>query len=135
MRFTLRYRTPLQILVVTGLLFSSSARAYELERASENMAQDLMTCMTYYNWWALADKKNGDDPATMQYNAKWALTLAQQYLPSMNKLDAMSELSAKLINNVVKEGGSARLVLTYGDLCKSALEHPTDRMQFWLDKK
>ena len=28
---------------------------YEFERASANMAQDLMTCMTYYNWWALAE--------------------------------------------------------------------------------
>ncbi len=123
-----------QILIV-GLFVSNIANAYDLERAKANMAQDLITCMTYYNYGAKVDHRDGTDPTNMETSARWALDLAEIYLPQMKRLDAMSELSVKLINKLVKEEGSERLVLNYADSCKAMLEHPTDRMQYWLDKK
>ena len=125
----------LHILVVTGLILSSAAHAYEFERASANMAQEVITCATYFTYWSKANKRDGLDSANFDTSANSALTLAQIYLPEVKKLEAMSALSARLINKVVKEEGATRLVLTYADFCKSMLEHPTDRMQYWLDKR
>lgn len=128
-------RTSLHILMVAGLFFTSAAHPYELEQANANMAQDLITCMTYFNYWSKVNRRDGTDSAPYDTSAKWALRLAQTYLPEMKKQEAMSELSAKFINKLVEKEGSTRLVLTYADSCKSMLEHPTTRMQFWLDKQ
>lgn len=122
-------------MLIAWLFLSSTARAYEPEKASANTAQDLMTCMTYYNYWAKTDRASGRDSATMDSNARWAFKLAQIYVPEMKRLDAMSDLSAKIINKILIEEGPERLVLSYAESCKSILEHPTDRMQYWLDKK
>jgi len=121
-------------LALSGIA-SSAAYAYEFERARANMAQDVITCATYYTYWVKANQRDGEDSSKFDASANSALTLAQVYEPEVKKLQAMSELSARLINKVVKEEGSTRLVLTYADFCKSILEQPTDRMQFWLDKR
>lgn len=123
------------LLLIVGVFLSCTARAYEFEKARADMAQDLMSCMTYYNYLAKTDQASGRDSSTMDYNARWALRLAQTYLPEMKRLAAMSDLSAKVINKILKEEGPERLVLSYAESCKSILEHPTDRMQYWLDKK
>ena len=122
------------ILLMACLVGSSSAHAYDRETARANMAQDLMTCMTYYNYNAKANRRDGQDPANMDNSARSALTLARVYEPQQKKLEAMSELSAKMINKLVQEEGFTRLVLNYAESCKSILEQPTDRMQYWFDK-
>ena len=121
------------LLLFAVLMTSSSAKSYELERAKANMAQDLMSCMSYYLW----AKSFGNDNYSSQANdsAKWALNLAQVYEPSIQKLDAMAELATNEIVKVSKTEGTTRLVLTYAEPCKAMLEHPVDRFKYWQDKK
>lgn len=121
--------------LVIGLLLACSANAYEIEKAKANMAQDLMFCMQYYNFWSAADKADGKDSTSMDKSAMWALNLAQLYEPSIKKLDAMAELAANQINKVSKEEGATRLVLTHAESCKAMLEHPVDRFNYWQEKK
>ena len=123
------------IFVTAALFASSAAQPYDFERASANMAQDLMTCMTFYNFWRGIDLRDGKDSSDMEYSARWALRLARIYEPHPKKVEAMGELSVMIINKLVQEEGSARLAVNYAEPCKSMLEHPADRMQYWLDKK
>lgn len=123
------------IVLILLVLVSNTAHSYELELAKENMAQDLMFCMSYYLYGAASYKKDSKESKKMTESAKWAVDLAQVYEPSTKKLDAMGELATNEIVRVAKEEGSARLYLTYGESCKAMLEHPVTRFNFWLSKK
>lgn len=127
--------TRVACLILLACLSGNAAHAYDLETARANMAQELITCMSYYNYWSKVNRNDGVDSTRFDDSARTALNLAQLYVSEMKKLEAMAELSARTVNKINAEEGSTRLVLTYGDTCKSMLEKPTDRMQYWLDKR
>lgn len=122
-------------LAVLVALFSGTTAALEPEPAKERMAQDLLDCMAYYSHQSKANERDGFEASRYTRAADSALILAQVYLADSKKLEPMTALSQAEISRVALDRGGAWLMLNYAYPCKTWLENPAARMQYWLDKR
>ena len=132
-----KYRLNLLVTV----LFACRAYAYDIPTALANLTEDYADCAIYYSLSVqLAGSMNRVEEAkNLQATADHALKL---YLTAMNdksdnqlKSKAKLELHFKTNTQILKEEGMDRLNLMYSDRCKSMMENPDQRMNYWLNKK
>lgn len=121
------------------------ASAYELERAMENMADDVADCAVYYTI-VSADlsqrmKEKPDERTEVVFNGyqhgvSSAISLMRVYMMMRPEKYFESKLDLHMQFNLkkLKEEGMDRLIVLYSDFCKDTIEHPNDRFDYWLKK-
>ena len=122
-------------LLGTLLLWSGSAYALRFTDAQDEFASELAFCAGYYSVGAVASENSGhkEESARLQPTIQRALEMSAM-LSNPKKSQARYELAMESQVKTFKEEGFARLMLQYSAPCKSALEHPDERLQYWVRK-
>ena len=123
-------------LIGTLLLWSSGVYALTSAEAQDEFASELAFCAGYYSVGAVASENSGnkEEATRLQPTIQRALKLSAK-LSNPKKAQARYELAMQSQVKTFKEEGFARLMLQYAAPCKSALEHPDERLQYWVSQK
>lgn len=123
-------------LFCTVLLLATRANALTPADAQDEFASELAFCASYYSVGAVASENSGhkEEATKLQPTIRRALELSGK-LSSPKKTRARYELAMQSHVETFKEEGFARLILQYSESCKSALEHPDARLQYWVNQK
>ena len=70
----------------------------------------------------------------LQESGKQAIELAKQYVPDERQLGQMGGAAAEMFIFTSAKSGWEKINNTYAEPCKSILEKPEDRFQYWLNK-
>lgn len=124
----------------------SSAHAYPEDQALANLAEDYADCATYFTILIVAAQKYSEHDSS----GRWAKT-AEDYKGTLTNSIAMlrvtmvgqpdkyltSKLDLHMAKNqtILANEGIDRLMLLYADQCKSLMENPKPRTEYWLNKK
>ena len=116
------------------------ARAYDPERARQNLSYDLVECATYYQMSAVsATKMNRLEVASEFLKSKdFALKMLATFRPepgAVPKLQADMELASKEFARRINNEGWSRVILVYSDMCRDLLKDPEARLNYWLQKQ
>lgn len=127
----------LYILVI--LLISSSAFAYDEERALTNLGHEYVTCAGYFTIVANAlsnTPKSKSLQATYVGNAELALGMGVAFSNTKTAL-ARYVVGYKLQMDEIENNYSniSRLYAQHASVCKNGLGDPGARMQYWLEKE
>jgi hypothetical protein len=120
------------------LLLCDEGSSYDKERAKANLADDFATCATYYLTMAEGAKtaKKADVSKAMEHMGTLAMSLAIE-LSNEKVTSARMELTVQEMAHETDHNwsNSAILINKYGQLCKHLIEKPTDRLQYWLERR
>lgn len=133
-------------LVLTLMALHSGAKAYELQRAMDNLAEDLSTCVAFYTIVHALAKQN----AEKLHDQKWGV-IATQYETTVNKalvllrqamtgktpafMESKIDLRMEEQMKIGESQGVDRLMLLHADSCKALMENPDQRLKYWRDKQ
>jgi hypothetical protein len=125
-------------LVLLGALSLLSSGVYGLTpaEAQDEFASELAFCAGYYSVGAVASENSGhkEESVRLQPTIQRALELSAK-LSTPKKAQARYELAMQSQVKTFKEEGFARLMLQYAAVCKTALERPDERLQYWAGKQ
>lgn len=125
-----------KLFVVTLSFYSALSHGYTSERAFANLSSDYATCAAYYFLMSKGLEANGSDGS--HYRRMGVLAFESAVISSN---DEVSKSRVRLsYQQLAKETGNnysnaAILIDKYGVTCKSALEDPESRLNYWLEKK
>ena len=122
-------------LLASTLLVSVSAEALPLADAQDELASEFAFCASYYSVGAVLSENSGhkDEAKRLQPTIERALELSSK-MSTQKKAQARYELAMQSHVKTFKEEGFARLMLQYSESCKAALEHPDERLQYWVNR-
>ena len=123
------------LLLLAALLAVQPALAMNYDQASKRAAGEMVECAAFYLTGSVELDKQGHAKEANQFEgfARYALDLARATLPMASvqkKLAAAQEANAE----VLKGGSLSPLVAKYGDSCKTLLEKPGARADYWRDQ-
>lgn len=130
-------KTGLAITILSAFLATTTS-AYEPERAKSNLASDFAECIAYYTISAEGLRRSGAE-ASLIDAAEKAASVAFELGADLSNLDvtgARAELALKEQTELMRHDYSnfAILINKYGEFCKQLLDHPEDRLKYWLAK-
>lgn len=130
-------KTGLPIAILSAFL-ATAASAYEPDRAKSNLASDFAECIAYYTISAEGLRRSGAE-AFLIDAAEKAASIAFDFgveLSNVEVTGARVELAVKEQTELMHHDYSnfAILINKYGEFCEQLLEHPEDRLQYWLAK-
>ena len=113
----------------------SSAHALSNEQAARRAANELVECAAFYLSGSIALEKQGHAKEANQFDglSRYALELARTNLPVSTIQRRMATAQAGNAE-LMKDGSITPLFDKYASTCKSALENPGARMNFWSDQ-
>lgn len=127
-------------------VMSIGVRAYELQRAMDNMAEDVSACVAFYTITIALARQN----AEKMNDQKWR-AIATQYESTLTKaldmlrmtmtgkpkefIDSKIDLRMNEQIRIGETEGIDRLVLLHADSCKALMENPDQRLKYWKDKQ
>lgn len=123
-------------LLCVALFLPAAAEALPNAAARDELASELAVCASYYSVGAVLSENSGhaDEATKLRPTIETALDLSSK-LSSQKKAQARYELAMQSHLKTFKEEGFARLILQHSEPCKVALEHPDERLQYWLNRK
>lgn len=136
----------LALCLLCCLTGTTMARAYEQQRALDNMAEDVSACVAFYIITINFAKAN----AHQQHNKGWA-NAAEAYMPTLQNaiqllrvtmaskpqkfMDSKIDLRMQEQMKILKNEGMDRLIALHLDACKTLMEHPDQRLKYWTEKE
>ena len=129
-------RTIRTVFILLGLLLAPVVKAYESERAANNLAHEFAACSAYF---ALVSQA----PGLRQQNAEWYLKASIQafYMSSGLTSDKLTTARAELETKKMKRDmdntwdNTSIINNKYGYPCKDLMEKPEERREYWLLKE
>ncbi|EMV9318745.1 TPA: hypothetical protein ACVOYJ_004013 [Vibrio diabolicus] len=124
-----------KLFVISLSTFSALSYGYSSERAVANLSSDYATCAAYYLFMAKGLEASGSDSS--QLNDLGAMAFEGAVMFSNEEVSkSRVKLSYKqLIEETDSDySNSAILIDKYGSTCKSVLEDPEARLNYWLEK-
>lgn len=127
------YRTALTALLMFSVM--PTAQALTNEQAARRAANELVDCAAFYLSGSITLDKQGNAKQANQFEgfSRYALELARTNLPVSSIQRRMATAQAGNAE-LMKDGSITPLVDKYASTCKSALENPGARMNYWSDQ-
>lgn len=127
------YRTALTALLMFSVM--PTAQALTSEQAARRAANELVDCAAFYLSGSITLDKQGNAKQANQFEgfSRYALELARTNLPVSSIQRRMATAQAGNAE-LMKDGSITPLVDKYASTCKSALENPGARMNYWSDQ-
>ncbi|HHK8465385.1 TPA: hypothetical protein ACQYBX_004661, partial [Vibrio parahaemolyticus] len=124
-----------KLFVVALSFYSALSYGYSSERALANLSSDYATCAAYYLFMSKGLEASGSDGSQLREMGKLAFESAV-----ISSNEEVSKSRVKLsYQQLAKETDSnysnaAILIDKYGVTCKSTMEDPESRLNYWLEK-
>jgi hypothetical protein len=117
-------------------LFAPTVFAYPPDQAKANLASDFAVCAAYYTLMKEAPHPEMKDNPQVLASAKASWDLAVSF-SNEDTTKARMQLATKSMISEMKNDWTnfAVLINKYAYDCKSFLERPTERFQYWLQKR
>ena len=127
------------IVLFFGSCTALRAFAYEPERAKTNLASDFAECISFYVISAEGLRRSDADVTLIQ-RADQAASAAYDFAVSLSNVDvtqARAELSMKEQRKLLMGDFSNFSILLnkYGEFCQQIIEHPEERLEYWLERR
>ena len=125
-----------KLLTICLCTFSVLSHAYSSERAIANLSSDYATCAAYYLFMAKGLEASDSDSSQL---TRMGILAFEGAVMLSNKKVTKSRVKLSYQQFVEETGSnfsnSAILIEKYGLICKSVLENPETRLNYWLNKK
>jgi hypothetical protein len=134
------------VFLVLLLLMPPQCYAYDLQRSMDNLAEDISTCVAFYTVVVVNAKQN----AEQLHDAKWR-EIARMYETTLSRaLDLLrltmtgkpdtfvqSKIDLRMQGalKTLQTEGIDRLMYLNADSCKSLMENPDLRLEYWKEKQ
>ena len=131
-------RTLFVTIIGVSFFVSQSAYGYDEERATANLASDFAECSAYYILAAEALRRSAKEE--LAHKALEASDSAYLYAIKFSDPKVAAAKVRLALDKQRKEmdhdfSKFSILTLKYGEMCRSALESPEARLEYWLKKK
>ena len=134
------------LLLVISLFGAPLTYAYDKQRALDNLAEDVSTCVAYYtitlsnakqNAEKLNDKKWGEIATMYEATVLNAMNLLRLTMTGKPEKFMESKIDLRLQEQmkIIEAEGVDRLVYLHADSCKALMENPDQRFKYWTDKQ
>ena len=128
------------------LLASSSfqSRAYDLQRSMDNLAEDVSACVAFYTIVAVDAKRNsvqdakwGEVAAKYEATLQRALDLLRLTMTGKPETFVQAKIDLRMQGSLktLQSEGIDRLMFLHADSCKSLMENPDSRLEYWKQKQ
>ena len=133
-------------LIVLALLASASCqcRAYVLQRSMDNFAEDVSACVAFYIIVGVDARRNAAQDArwgevATKYEAtlQRALDLLRLTMTGRPETYVQAKIDLRMQGSlkILQSEGIDRLMFLHADSCKSLMENPDSRLEYWKQKQ
>lgn len=132
--------------LIGTLIFATGAQAYELQRAMDNLAEDVSDCVAHFTIISVQassyaetqkSKEWADIEARYRVSAENAIALLRVTMTGRPEkfMQAKIDLRMQQQIKILKSEGTDRLMVLHADSCKELLENPQEHLKYWTEKE
>ena len=137
----------MRIQYIVLLLLASTpfhSRAYDLQRSMDNLAEDVSACVAFYTIVtvdarrnAVQDAKWGEVAAKFEATLQSALDLLRLVMTGRSENFVQSKIDLRMQGSLktLQSEGIDRLMFLHADSCKSLMENPDTRLEYWKQRQ
>ena len=131
------------ILLVLLASTSFQSRAYDLQRSMDNLAEDVSACVAFYTIVAVDAKRNavqdarwGEVATKYEATLQRALDLLRLTMTGRPESYVQAKVDLRMQGSLktLQSEGIDRLMFLHADSCKSLMENPDSRLEYWKQK-
>ena len=137
----MRIRPFLLVLLASA---SFQSRAYDLQRSMDNLAEDVSACVAFYTIVAVDAKRNavqdarwGEVATKYEATLQRALDLLRLTMTGRPETYVQAKIDLRMqgLLKTLQSEGIDRLMFLHADSCKSLMENPDLRLEYWKQKQ